>query len=570
MSQYYSLVTKAGFAAEANARSLGQLVKLTEFALGDSNDSEYDPTGDETSLKNERYRGGVNDIIFDPKYPDQFTVEGVVPQNVGGFTIREAAVYTDKGELYGIAKYPPSYKTTTSSGATSELKIRIIFGAASTDTVNLTIDPSVALATKSELDSLDTSILPSPDVQVCGPNGLVTSLHDNKFGKGQILVERAVKATMFDAEGRLLEFEADEPRYTNATGLLVLPPCTNHVAFNTAKDHQSWNTDSRNTLTLESATKRVNGQGGAVLVTNTQTDVMRIHNSSASPIQYKANEKVTASCLVKSGNGGGVRFRFYGDSSSFKGDLLFKIDTPEAVNSANNPVIDSYKITKRAYGWIQLEAVFKSTVDIADLVCEFYSYEPDNIVNQTMYIDYMQFEEFPNATPPVVTGASAVTCPGDKIKFGWKNNKRFDEFTVRADVELLTKEPAFTGGADERRHIFNADGHDFDKLFFSPSGNTVNMFSSTDSSEVAHCSVGAKTQFTAIARKSKNGEMKTFVDGQLGSKTDIATTHNEPADGVHISLGSENNSRYLCGYIKLFEIYSRALSDKQCQRMRSA
>lgn len=153
MSQYYSLVTKAGFAAEATARSLGQLVNLTEFAVGDSSGSEYDPTGDETALKNERYRGVINDIIFDPKYPDQFTVEGVVPQNTGGFTIREAAIYTSSGVLYGIAKYPPSFKTAIDSGASSELKVRFVFATSNSSSIKLFVDPSSVLSTRSYVDN---------------------------------------------------------------------------------------------------------------------------------------------------------------------------------------------------------------------------------------------------------------------------------------------------------------------------------------------------------------------------------------------------------------------------------
>ena len=158
MSQYYSLVTQGGFAAEANARSLGQLVNLAEFAVGDSNGSEYELTGEETSLQNERYRGVINEIIFDPEYPNQFTVEGVVPQNVGGFTIREAAIYTDDGTLYGIAKYPPSFKTEIDSGASSELKVRFVFATSNSDSIQLVVDPSAVLATRSYVDNSFSSI----------------------------------------------------------------------------------------------------------------------------------------------------------------------------------------------------------------------------------------------------------------------------------------------------------------------------------------------------------------------------------------------------------------------------
>lgn len=148
MSQYYSLVTQAGSAAEASAKGLGQLVNLTEFAVGDSNGVEYDPTGQETSLKNEMYRSSISNISVDPEQPNQFIVDCVIPQNQGGFMIREAAIYTSEGVMYGIAKPPPSFKTTLDSGTASELRVKFIFATTSTDSIGLLVDPSFVSATR--------------------------------------------------------------------------------------------------------------------------------------------------------------------------------------------------------------------------------------------------------------------------------------------------------------------------------------------------------------------------------------------------------------------------------------
>ncbi len=153
MNQYYSLVTQAGSAAEANAKGLEQQVNLTEFAVGDSNGVEYEPTGTETALKNEVYRGAISEITVDPDEPNQFIVECVVPQNVGGFTIREAAIYTDGGVLYGIAKYPPSYKTVLENGTSSELRVKFIFTTTSSSLINLVVDPTMVLASREYVDN---------------------------------------------------------------------------------------------------------------------------------------------------------------------------------------------------------------------------------------------------------------------------------------------------------------------------------------------------------------------------------------------------------------------------------
>jgi phage-related tail fiber protein len=151
---YYSLVTQSGFAAESNAKGSDESVNLTEFAVGDSAGVEYDPTGYETALVNERYRGAINNIIYDPEKPNQFILEGVVPEHVGGFTIREAAFFTDTGICYGIAKYPPSYKSAAANGAISEVNVRIVFVTDNTATINLLIDPSVVLATRDYADNV--------------------------------------------------------------------------------------------------------------------------------------------------------------------------------------------------------------------------------------------------------------------------------------------------------------------------------------------------------------------------------------------------------------------------------
>ena len=148
MSQYYSLVTQAGLAAEASAKGLGQSVNLTEFAVGDSNGTEYDPIGPETALKNEVYRGAISNITVDPNNANQFIVDCVVPQDQGGFTIREAAVFTDNGVMYGIAKHPPSFKAIAGSATASELRVKFVFATSSASSINLVINPSQVNASR--------------------------------------------------------------------------------------------------------------------------------------------------------------------------------------------------------------------------------------------------------------------------------------------------------------------------------------------------------------------------------------------------------------------------------------
>ena len=197
MSQYYSLVTQAGLAAEASAKGLGQSVNLTEFAVGDSSGTEYDPTGAETALKNEVYRGAISNITVDPNNANQFIVDCVVPQDQGGFTIREAAVFTDNGVMYGIAKYPPSFKAIAGSATASELRVKFIFATSSASSINLVINPSLVNATREFVEDSFEFIE-------------VTANRDAQKGKNHIFTAHADLLLQEEIDGTIVKVEVDE------------------------------------------------------------------------------------------------------------------------------------------------------------------------------------------------------------------------------------------------------------------------------------------------------------------------------------------------------------------------
>jgi phage-related tail fiber protein len=155
--QFFTVLTNVGAAALANSISLGQDLAITSFAVGDGGGAAYSPTVEQlkaaTDLVNKTYSGAVNELKKDPDNPARFYIEGVVPVDKGGWTVREAGWYLANGELFAITKFPPSYKSVPADGAATELPVRTYIATGAVDNVVLKIDPTIVMASRSYVDS---------------------------------------------------------------------------------------------------------------------------------------------------------------------------------------------------------------------------------------------------------------------------------------------------------------------------------------------------------------------------------------------------------------------------------
>lgn len=151
---YYSLVTEIGAAQLTNALALGSTVRLTHFAvgLGDTTNApegeEYDPLENQTALKNEQYRAPINALSTVEGEPNILEVQGIVPNDVGGWHIREVGLFDDSGNMIVIAKYPSSYKPKLAEGAAQDFSFKIQMATTNAAQVELKVDPAQVLATK--------------------------------------------------------------------------------------------------------------------------------------------------------------------------------------------------------------------------------------------------------------------------------------------------------------------------------------------------------------------------------------------------------------------------------------
>ncbi len=145
---YYTKITKAGLAEITAAMNNSSKVPITYMAFGDGNGSIPEPDENANSLVNEVYRVGVNKVEVHNKNPNWLVCEAIIPSAVGGFNIREVALYDSTGNtMLAIASYPPTYKPTVEEGAAKIQTIRIILQVDNTGNFELLIDPDVVLAT---------------------------------------------------------------------------------------------------------------------------------------------------------------------------------------------------------------------------------------------------------------------------------------------------------------------------------------------------------------------------------------------------------------------------------------
>ncbi|MGV4119165.1 phage tail protein [Citrobacter freundii] len=151
-TKYYALLTNVGAAKLANATALGEQVEITQMAVGDGNGALPTPNPEQTALVHELRRAPLNTLTIDPVNTNQIIAEQVIPEDVGGWWIREIGLYDSKGDLIAIANCAETYKPLLQEGSGRMQVIRVILIVSSTQAVTLKIDPSVVLATRQYVD----------------------------------------------------------------------------------------------------------------------------------------------------------------------------------------------------------------------------------------------------------------------------------------------------------------------------------------------------------------------------------------------------------------------------------
>lgn len=151
-TKYYAVLTNVGAAKLANATALGAQVEITKMAVGDGNGVLPTPNPAQTALVHELRRKPLNSLSIDPNNANQIIAEQVIPEDEGGWWIREIGLFDKDGDMIAVANCAETYKPQLQEGSGRVQVVRMILIVSSTAAVTLKIDPSVVLATRQYVD----------------------------------------------------------------------------------------------------------------------------------------------------------------------------------------------------------------------------------------------------------------------------------------------------------------------------------------------------------------------------------------------------------------------------------
>ncbi len=151
-TKFYTLLTDIGAAKLASAAALGVPLKITHMAVGDGGGTLPTPDAKQTALINEKRRAALNMLYIDPQNSCQIIAEQVIPENEGGWWIREVGLFDESGALIAVGNCPESYKPQLAEGSGRTQTVRMVLITSSTDNITLKIDPAVVLATRKYVD----------------------------------------------------------------------------------------------------------------------------------------------------------------------------------------------------------------------------------------------------------------------------------------------------------------------------------------------------------------------------------------------------------------------------------
>ncbi|HIE9527615.1 TPA: phage tail protein [Klebsiella variicola subsp. variicola] len=150
--KYIAILTPAGEAKLAAAALTGEPVGFSHMGVGDGGGTLTQPYATQTGLINELYRAPLNRLVIADSGANIIRAEMVMFPQVGGFWLREAALYDDEGVCLALANLPPSYKPLLAEGSGRQQALNLWIAVNNTADVQLMTDPAVIVASVAEVE----------------------------------------------------------------------------------------------------------------------------------------------------------------------------------------------------------------------------------------------------------------------------------------------------------------------------------------------------------------------------------------------------------------------------------
>ena len=139
MAGFIAIPTLAGQAAMAAAMDPENPVPivLSKMIVGDGNGNAVTPVETMTTLVNERAEVPIAQTARDG---NKLTIDGILTEDIGGFTVREIGVEDADGVLLFVAGFPATEKALAGENVVDELTVGMIVVVSDTAQVILNID----------------------------------------------------------------------------------------------------------------------------------------------------------------------------------------------------------------------------------------------------------------------------------------------------------------------------------------------------------------------------------------------------------------------------------------------
>ncbi|EOX3160905.1 TPA: phage tail protein [Escherichia coli] len=587
--KYFSVLTDKGAARLARAVASGSKISITTMKLGDGGGSLPEPAASMENLVNTVYSAPLNQLSVSASDASQLVAEMIIPEDKGGFWIREIGLFDSDGVMIAVANCPETYKPVLAEGSGRTQTIRMIVVVSSASSVELKVDPSVVLATRAYVEEYvaqeKDSVPPLPDVWIpfndsldmltgFAPGYKKITIGDDVVqvaSDKQVGFTRASTATYINKSGELKTAEINEPRFERE-GLLIEGQRTNYML--NSETPASWG-KSVSMDVPETGTDSFGFTYGKFVCKDSiigQTSAINMASIAATDAVDVSgdNKYVTTSCRFKTERQVRLRIRFDrydGSTTAFLGDVYIDAQSLE-VNMTGGA---SGRITARVRkdkmtGWIFAEATIEA-IDGELKVGSQIQYSPrqgeGTVSGDYIYLSTPQVENGPCASSFIISGASATTRASDLVSIPTKNNLYSLPFSFLVEVHkewdvAPNAAPRVwdIAAANTGQSAIAAINRGSGKLYMSlsdPSGTYVNS---------AAADVFAQNATFGCIAKS-DGKFHVVTNGEAVSE--VYCEYNGVTADKNIRFGGQTNTgeRHLFGHIRNFRIWHKELNDRQ-------